>query len=234
MDIDPSISSEFQDHLRQMNELLGQNNVAMATYLQSLRNASQSYQDNDNAIKQNTSANKEASQAVRDLTEADKAASREFQKQMNNMNAAISMSAGSLMSFGGALLTGKEGLEKYSSSTLAAGQAISKLAENAGALGAIFGLMVQVATKVISDAQKLVDQTVSLRTELTKAAGVLPMSMEQMADLANKARFSGEKMAFLGQTTANLGSNLVALGGTAGAGAEKFMKMADVGDEVRK
>ena len=59
MDIDPEIFNEFQENLKQMSDLLGRNNAAMEQYL----NVMNSLDDNNDAIKQNTSANKAGSQA---------------------------------------------------------------------------------------------------------------------------------------------------------------------------
>ena len=70
MDIDPEIFNEFQENLKQMSDLLGRNNAAMEQYL----NVMNSLDDNNDDIKQNTSANKAGSQAVKDLTDAEKQA----------------------------------------------------------------------------------------------------------------------------------------------------------------
>ena len=77
------------------------------------------------------------------------------------------------------------------------------------------------------------DNMIQLNRDITKFAGVIPTTNRNIADLSARAGYAGEKMAQLGKMTESIGSNLVSLGVTAGKGAVQFLKMADVGDEVK-
>jgi D-alanyl-D-alanine dipeptidase len=233
MDIDPEIFNEFQENLKQMTDLLGRNNAAMEQYL----NVMGSLDDNSTAINQNTAANKAGSQAATDLANAEKQAAADAKKSQNNLAQAASLATSSLSSFGTALMSGQEGVGKFGSSLTTAGAAASKVAENFGLLGAVIGLAIQAFTKVGADAENLIDRTVSFRNELSKTAGTLGSSLEDISKLSAAARFSGERMEILQKATSGLGTSLAALGGTAGEGATQFMKIAAIGkdaDEVRK
>ena len=233
MDIDPEIFNEFQENLKQMSDLLGRNNAAMEQYL----NVMNSLDDNNDAIKQNTSANKAGSQAVKDLTDAEKQAAAAAKRLQYNLDQATSLATSSLGSFGAALLSGQEGVGKFGSSLTTAGAAASKVAENFGLVGAAIGLAIQAFTKVAADATNLLDRTVNFRNELSKTAGTIGSSLEDISKFSAAARFSGERMEILQKTTAGLGTSLASLGGIAGEGATQFMKVAALGkdaDEVRK
>ena len=233
MDIDPEIFNEFQENLKQMTDLLGRNNAAMEQYL----NVMGSLDDNSTAINQNTAANKAGSQAATDLANSEKQAAAAATKSQSNLAQAASLATSSLSSFGTALLSGQEGVGKFGSSLTTAGAAASKVAENFGSLGAVIGLAIQAFTKVGADAENLIDRTVSFRNELSKTAGTLGSSLEDISKLSAAARFSGERMEILQKATSGLGTSLAALGGTAGEGATQFMKIAALGkdaDAVRK
>jgi len=230
MDIDPEILHEFQEQLKQMTDLMGQNNSAMEAHLNSMKNLS----DNSEAINKNTEANKNASQAVKDLTAAERQAMVETAKTLQVYNQAIEMSTRSLMSFGRAALSGEQGVGKFGAAAIESSMAVSKLTENMGPLAQIAGLLVQAFAKLEADALKLVDQTTGFRDALNKTNGTISASLEDISKLSAEARFSGERMQVLQQAISKVSGSMVALGNTSGEGATKFMKMAAMNDIAGK
>ena len=237
MDIDPNLLEDFNEQLRQMTDLMGQNNSVMSSYLKSLNDLTSSTSDSTNATQKNTTANNNASQAAQDLANAEEYSARKIKEAQANLELSFRYASTGLLGFGSAALSGKEGLEKYSGSLTNAGVAASKIAENFGLLGTAVGLAIQALTKFGADALKLVDQTTNFRDELAKSTGVVTTSLENIDRFSREAKFSGERMAILQKATSGLGTSLTALGGSADQGATQFMKMASLGkdaDETRK
>ena len=155
-------------------------------------------------------------------------------ERQQNFNRGLDNSVNAVKGFVSSLLSSQEGVGKYGGALTTAGEAINDFSKNFGPLGKIAGGTVNLLAKFGAASLELTDNMVELRNSTVAFAGALPISIGQLGKLAKEAGFAMEDMKKLQKPLQYLGSNLVGLGETAGRGAVKFIKMADVSEDVRQ
>lgn len=156
-------------------------------------------------------------------------------KQFNeNLKTAFGHSVNMLTSLGGALVNSNQGLQKYSQTIESLGKGASTLGDNFGLLGLATGGLLGLFTKFASSILNLNQNTLDIRNNFAKAGGILPTTTANLGELAKNAGFALDSMKILGDKMTQLSTSMTSLGGTAGEAALKFMKIADVEDNVRR
>lgn len=232
--MDPELTQELEEQLRQLNQTLAQLSGVMSDQAKAVSTTTSSVQQNSNVVKNNKQATQQNSQAQDKLAEASKSASDAMDKASQNFSSALSNGTQALNSFQSALFSSQEGMAKYGRAAESAGAAAFDVGKNFGILGFAVGGLLSIFGKVVGEVFKLNDNIINMRDSFTKAAGILPTTTTELGNLAKQARFSLDDMQKLSKATNDLGSNLLGLGGYAGQGAIKFMKMAAVSDDVRR
>lgn len=232
--MDPELTQELEEQLRQLNQTLSQLNGVMSDQAKAVSTTTASVQQNNNTVKNNKQSTQQNSQAQDKLAEASKSASDMMDKASQNFSSALGHGTQALSSFQSALFSSQEGMAKYGQAANSAGQAALDVGKNFGFLGTAVGGLLAVFGKIVGEVFKLNDNIINMRDSFTKTAGILPTTTAELGNLAKQARFSLDDMAKLSKATNSLGQNLLGLGGYAGQGAIKFMKMANVSDDVRR
>lgn len=173
-----------------------------------------------------------AARGMSALEAAEKQAGQKIQETANNFKTALSGAANATLSFAKAAVSAEEGLKKYGNALNSAGDAAFNIGKNFGILGTIIGGVVKGIGMLAGEALKMHDSMIQMNREATKFAGVIPGTVNNMAELSAQAGYAGEKMLKLVSIAQGVGTNLVALGGTAGSGVIKFQQLANVGDRV--
>lgn len=232
--MDPELTQELEEQIRQLNQTLAQLSGVMSDQSKVVSTTTSSVQQNNTVVKNNNQSTKQNSQAQDKLAEASKSASDAMDKASQNFSSALSNGTQALNSFQSALFSSQEGMAKYGRAAESAGAAAFDVGKNFGILGFAVGGLLSIFGKVVGEVFKLNDNIINMRDSFTKAAGILPTTTTELGNLAKQARFSLDDMQKLSKATNDLGSNLLGLGGYAGQGAIKFMKMAAVSDDVRR
>ena len=232
--MDPELTQELEEQIRQLNQTLAQFTGVLTDQTKAVTTTTSSVQQNSNVVKNNKQANQQNSQAQDKLAEASKSASDIMDKASQNFSSALNNGTQALSSFQTALFSSQEGMAKYGKAAESAGAAALDVGKNFGILGTAVGGLLAIFGKIVGEVFKLNDNIINMRDSFTKTAGVLPTTTAELGNLAKQARFSLEDMAKLSKATNSLGQNLLGLGGYAGQGAIKFMKMANVSDDVRR
>lgn len=235
--MDPDIQREYEEHLRTMNDLLSQQAAATSKLLSSMQSGASSAKNNADATRKQTEATDKQTEAVAKTTKLQEATAVALEKQqqaMQNFSNAMSNGQTAVFNFTKAVMNGERSLEKYGSTFSSAGDAAFDVGKNFGILGTVIGGLVKAFGAIAGASFQAVDSVVKFRDETTKFAGVMPVSLDGIQKLGSEARFSGDEIMKLSKTMSGFGTNILALGGSAGEGAVKFMKMSAVSDDVRR
>ena len=235
--MDPDIQREYEEHLRTMNDLLSQQAAATSKLLSSMQSGASSAKNNADATRKQTEATDKQTEATAKTTKLQEATAIALEKQqqaMQNFSNAMSNGQTAVFNFTKAVMNGERSLEKYGSTFSSAGDAAFDVGKNFGILGTVIGGLVKAFGAIAGASLQAVDSVVKFRDETTKFAGVMPVSLDGIQKLGSDARFSGDEIMKLSKTMSGFGTNILALGGSAGEGAVKFMKMSAVSDDVRR
>jgi hypothetical protein len=233
--MDPEIQREFEEQLRQMNEMLSQTNSTMAGMVKAIQSQTSAISGNVGTVKAQTDANNQLATSTTGrtkLADAEAQALNKSNEAKAKFRTAIDDSSYALKGFGNALISTEEGFKKYGGAAESAGEAALSIGKNFGIVGTVLGGVVKGLTMFASQALGMHDTMIQMNRDFVKFTGVMPVTTGEMANLAAEAGYAGENMSKFAKFAANLNQNIVALGDTAGQGAVKFAKVAAVGDEV--
>lgn len=233
--MDPETQREFDEQLRQLIETLSQTNSTMAGVVKSMQAQTAAISGSTTSVKNQTQANAQLTTSTTNqtkLAEATAQANEKVNKSLTSLKDATNETWGALKGFGRALTSTEEGFKKYGSAVEGVGSAAFEVGKNFGILGTVLGGAIKGLTFFASQALAMHDTMIQMNRDLTKFSGVLPTTNAAMAKLASDAGYSGDRMLQLSKITETVGSNIIALGNTAGQGVIKFTKLAAVGDDV--
>ena len=232
--IDPEILRQINENLSAMSDMIGRTNSTMGDFAKTMQGMGNASKQNTDATNQNTTAQKNVSAGATALADAEKEAAEQLATEAANLKRAMGSAVGSLGSFGDAILSGQKGFSKYNSALGQAGDAALALGKNFGILGIVAGGLVKAFTMVQQAVNKQLDDQVNFRDNLSKSGSALGQSVDKLAGLGRAAGYASGDLEKLVKPLQTAGSQLVALGGSAGEGASKFLEVANVGGEVRK
>ena len=232
--IDPEILRQINENLSAMSDMIGRTNSTMGDFAKTMQGMGNASKQNTDATNQNTTAQKNVSAGANALADAEKEAAEQLATEAANLKRAMGSAVGSLGSFGDAILSGQKGFSKYNSALGQAGDAALALGKNFGILGIVAGGLVKAFTMVQQAVNKQLDDQVNFRDNLSKSGSALGQSVDKLAGLGRAAGYASGDLEKLVKPLQTAGSQLVALGGSAGEGASKFLEVANVGGEVRK
>ena len=230
--MDPDIIAELNAQLKQMTDIIGQQNGLLSSQLKSI-------QDNIAATKNQTTATSNETQNINAATaatsrfaQASTEAEKKLSASMQNLSNAFSSGVTATKSFVSAMVSSEDGTKKYAGAVSAAGDAAFSIGKNFGILGTVVGGLFKGLGALAGVSLDMWDTMIQMNREGTRFAGVLPGTVRNVADLSAQAGYAGDKMMKLIKIAEGVGDNLVALGGTAGSGVIRFEKLANVGNKV--
>ncbi len=243
--MDPEVIAQLEAQLRELSEMIANQNSMMKSQMDAMNKMSSSTTAAGNSIKSSTEKTTtsntkyaEAQEKATTQTGKSEAASKALAAGMGTLSASVSGLIGTFGALGSTLLSAEQGMAKYGKVADAAADGAANLAKSipivGGALGGLVGVVGKLAAQIFTDGMKLIDTFVGMRDGITEVAGALPITGENLIKMANNAGYFGERMQILGKITAGVGTGLASLGTTAGEGAVKFMKLAEVTDEQRR
>ena len=232
--MDPEVLAQLTESIQKYNEMLSQQGAAMSGAIKSMTDLRSSMKAGTKANADGTAAKIRATGATNRLADAEQRAEDIRAEAAENYKASVNNSTAAAKSFGSALISGEAGLEKYGQSVELMSTAAIFLSKGLGIYNTALSLFLTGFGLLTTQIFKLDTSIIEFRDGFTKVAGILPMTTDELGHLSSQAGFSGADMKKLAKATTALGGQLMGLSGNAGTGAEKFLKMADVGDDVRK
>jgi hypothetical protein len=232
--IDPEILRQINENLAAMSEMIGRTNSTMGDFAKNINSMGGAAKQYTDATNSHTTAQKNATPVAKALADAEKEAQQEIDDFNKSLKAAGGSAVMALGSFGDALLSGQKGFAKYNSAIGSAGDAALELGKSFGPAGTAAGALAKAFTMVTQAVLKQLDDQIGFRDSLSKSGAALGQSVDKLAGLGRAAGYSSADLEKLVKPLQTVGKNLVALGGTAGEGASKFLEVANAGSDVRK
>lgn len=232
--MDPEILRELNESLRELNDTLKKQSSEFLDYSNSVAKNTQNVNSNTDAVNSTNKANNAATQSMTRYGQSSAAVDAENQRQNKLFGEALKSTGRSVIDFGKALTSADTSLQKYGASATNLGGQAFEIGKNFGLVGGAIGLVLAglglAANSILTLNQNIID----FRDGFTKQAGVLPVTTERLGQLASEAGFAYNRMPMLAKAVQNLGPSLTSLGGYAGEGAVRFMRIANVGEEQRR
>jgi hypothetical protein len=232
--MDPEILRELNDALRELENTLKDQASELSKQADELRKSKTAVDNNTAAVNNETKVTNNTSQSLNRYGQTMSAVEQELDRQNKVFGQNLKNTGRGLLDFGKALVSAETSLTKYGSSANQLGQSAWEVGKNFGLLGKVVGGLLAGLGLAANSILQLDQNIISFRDDFTKTAGVLPMTTENLGELAKEAGFAYNRMPMLSKAVNNLGENLLGLGGYAGESAVRFMRIADVGEDVRK
>ena len=232
--MDSEIVKELNEQIRELNDALKKQTSELSGYTSSLANSTQATKNNTNAVNTANNATHSVAQGMTRYGQIVAETDKTLQEQNVKFVTALKATGVAALGFAKTLVSADTSLNKYGDVARSAGGQAWEVGKNFGALGMVIGGVLGGLGLAAGSILSLNQNIVEFRDGFAKQAGVLPVTTEELGKLASEAGFAYKRMPMLAKTVQNLGPSLMSLGGYAGEGAVRFMRIADVGEEVRK
>jgi hypothetical protein len=232
--MDPETLRDLEESLRQLSEVLDRQSTALNEYNTATSNAKTAVGNNTASVNSANTANNQVVQGMTRYGQTVSAVDEALKQNNAEFGATLKTAGRATLSFGKALVSAETSLTKYGSSANQLGDVAWDVGKNFGLFGKVIGGVLKGLGLAANSILTLNQNIISFRDDFTKQAGVLPMTTEKLGELSKQAGFAYNRMPILAKAVTNLGPSLLSLGGYAGEGAERFMRIADVGEDVRK
>ena len=234
--MDPEQLREFEENLRRINEMLGQQTALQAGILKQMQSQTASVAQNTAATNNSTNSTNGLTNAQTGATKAVLAAQQAEEKAAeaaNAMRQSFDMTTTSLKSFTNAMLTGEKGFTKYGDGVKGLGDAAFNVGRQFGVLGTIVGGAAAGLSRLVALQFEQFDAQVKFKDEISKIGGVGAGTTAELSALAKQAGYSYMDLHKLSKPLQTAREGLQVLGGTVGEGTKSFLEMANVGKETR-
>ena len=228
---------KLDDSMRQMSERNEQMAAAMLAMMSNMTGVGRSMKDSTITAEQAAKSLKNLQKGVDETTEAEKInaeMARKYADAMANFSKAATSSTAALTSMTSAVLSGKDGFEKYNNTIKNAGDAAWSLGKNFGILGTILGGVIKGFSMVAEMATKQADDVLKATDSFSKMGGAGALTAKQVLDMGHKAGLTAANLEVMSKAAARANTGMGGLGGTLGEGIVAFGKMTAVTSEQRQ
>jgi hypothetical protein len=174
------------------------------------------------SVKQSTVQNEEEVKAKKKKADADVA--------MAKIDAEMRQS---LKQFGTALLSNTAGMAKYGQAVTTTTNAVAEFASGFGIFGKLLGGVVKILGIFAAAVFQQNDQMNKAYDSLSEVGATSALTTNDIRKLGSSAGYVGERLEIFTDITKGLGSNLIAMGGSASKGTKAFAALATVSQEQR-
>jgi hypothetical protein len=234
--MDPEQLREFEENLRRINEMLGQQTALQAGILKQMQSQTSSMAQNTAATNNSTTSTNGLTNAQTGATKAVLAAQQAEEKATeaaNAMRQAFDSTTGSLKSFTSAMVSGEKGFTKYGDGVKGLGDAAFSVGRQFGILGTVVGGAAAGLSRLVALQFEQFDAQVKFKDEISKMGGIGAGTTAELSALAKQAGYSYMDLQKLSKPLQTAREGLQVLGGTVGEGTKTFLEMANVGKETR-
>jgi hypothetical protein len=232
---------QFTENMRQLNDVMPNLIAGMSLQSKLLRDqaaasgaSTSAYNNASKRMKDGESTVDEYFKSLRAKTEFEKAdaeATKKHAEAMSNWTNAGSKSIAALRGFNSALLDTSAGFAKYQAGIEGAGGAISSVLSNLGPVGKAAALVTGALTGLTGAILKQTDSIVKAYDEMAEIGGNAKLTSDDIFTLGKEAGFSSHNLGTFTKYAKDAGQDLVALGGSVGAGAKAFSQFTALGDD---
>lgn len=235
--MDVEILSNLNSQLRDINEMLSKQSVAMSSMIGSLApmkgaiNDIKKSSDELSAATNNSSNNYEG---VSKKTEAASKAVKMAEEASQKLSKSTKQGWNAVEEFMNASLIITPGVSKYTTSIVSATAAIAGFANILGPIGKVASLLLGAVAVLAGSSLKYSDATVEAYDTVAKSTGGIGTSAEGLMKMGKNAQLSSKTIGYMTKGISDLGTNILNLGGTSSQGVEMYNKLIAVGDKTLK
>lgn len=229
--IDPELIRELSEKYEQMRDAIASmvpalvlSTTAINQMIASSKGLAVSEQDGKkvvdeflNSIKKTTTENEAAAKATKEKNERD--------AEHKKIDDALHQS---LKQFGTALMSTATGMTKYGQSINTATTAAGNFASNFGVWGKLIGGAIKVLGFFVDAVFKQNDALIKSYDSLSEVGATSALTTGDIRKLGANAGYVGDQLEKFTDIAKGLGTNLVAMGGSASKGVVEFSKLATV------
>jgi len=239
--MDPEIVERLNEQLREMYEILSEQNAMMAAQMKSMKDLTAASDKSTTASAKATKATKELTESTEELTKKEEAYARAekerqeaVQEATDRINKAMGTVANGFLSLGSVIMDSTHSFSKYNGMIGSAGDAALDLGKNFGILGTVIGGVVKAATMLMQYQLAQADSLLKFNDQISKMGAANAFNTDEILSMANKIGFAAKDLDKLMAPMQKLGSTFKQLGNGAVDSTNRFMEMANVGSEVRQ
>ncbi len=235
--MDPEIVERLNEQLREMADILSQQNASMAAMVKNM-------QDQATAAKNQTNATKASGEAFEGVTKKQQAYQQVEERKnqqteranqtIQRFNDAVDFTAGAVMTLGKTVMDSNHSFQKYNGILGSVGDTALEVGRNFGILGSILGGVVKASTAVLGYQLEQADALLKFNDNISKMGAANAFSTDTILQMGNAAGFVAKDLEKLSGPMQRLGSNFRAIGQGAVDSTTRFMEMVNVGSEVRQ
>ena len=234
--LDPEIQRQLNEELEKFKDSVSGMVPAMVLMTAAMKEQIAASKGLSGAEKDGKSVVDEWLKAQSNETQASKAAAeatKKYNESMNNLNMALTSGVASLTSFGKSLMTVGGGMSKYIAGVDMAGDALGNLAKGAlGPLGTVIAGVTKAFSMLVGAVLKQNDNMLKGTDALAQMGIIGDITTDKFREMGAKAGYSVERLEELAGVYKTLGSDLLALGGTATEGAKGFNQLIEADEKV--
>lgn len=237
--MDPEIVERLNEQLREMSDILSQQNASMAAMMKAMNDQAAAAAKAGAATKNQTNAANANATATEGITKKQLAYQQAEQERIEKANQTIERfnkvldgTIGTLSKLGTAVTDITPGFQKYNSIIGGAGDAAFDVGRKFGILGAVLGGVVKGFTFIVEKQFEQADNLLKFNDTVSKLGAVNSFSSKEILEMGHKAGFAAKDLEKLSAPIQKLGSNFKTIGQGAEDSTRRFMQMVTVATEV--
>jgi hypothetical protein len=228
--MDPELIEQLNEQLREMSDILSQQNRLMAEQVRNMNNIAREHKTFSGSLKNNTDATNNNTKSFRDLSEEQD----RLITSTSKLGRGLEFVASSIMTFGKTVMDSNHNFQKYGNVVDTVSGTIADLGKEFGVVGQVLGGIVKAGGDLLKYQFNQVDSLLKFNDTVSKLGAMNQFSSQQILEMANKAGFAAKDLDKLSGPIEKLGSNFKMLGNNASDSVKKFMEMAAVGSDTRQ
>jgi hypothetical protein len=239
--MDPEIVERLNEQLREMYEILSEQNAMMAAQMKSMKDQATA---SDTLTKANTKqrkSNEELSESTEGLTKKQEAyarAEKERQEAVEEatarINGALDFTAGAFLSLGSAVMDSTQSFQKYNGTIGMLADGAAKLGENFGVLGHVLGGVIKASTMLIQYQLEQKDNLLKFSDDISKLGAVNSFSTAQIQEMAISVGLTSKELDKVMKPIQSLGGAFKSIGQGAADSTKKFVEMTAITEEATR
>ena len=238
--MDPEIVERLNEQLREMSDILSQQNASMAAMMKAMNDQATAASKAGSATKNQTNAANANANATEGLTkkqlayqQAEEERIQKANQTISRFNKALDFTAGTVMSLGRTVMDSTQSFQKYNGVIGSVGDTALDLGRNFGILGSVLGGVVKVSTEVLKYQLEQKDNLLKFSDDVSKMGAVNQFSTAQIQEMANEIGLTTKELDKMTKPMQRMGTSLTAMGNGIGDSVTKFKELNDVSEETR-
>jgi len=230
-DFSPEEMREFNENLNAMNASMGGLSQGLQQLSQTINNLDQTSQQ---SAKESEQTSKRSSDAENKKSEKNTEAAKVIETTAEKMKVSLNLATNAVTSFAGALTSGVEGFDKYTSAVSGFGDSARNTGAALGGFGKAIGLAVDLVSKFTVITMKQADAQNEFAKQMNRMGAVVDTTTQGLADAAREAGASAGDLQELAAVITQSSEALASFGAGTSEGTAKMLKVFKLSDDQER